>query len=161
MPDKSSPFGGKMRVRVNGLIFRGESVLLVKNRKFKGDEPFWIPPGGGLEFGETLHQALVREVLEETHLQVKSASLWYVSEYVQPPWHAVEFYFHCSEWEGDVVLGSDPELSDHDQLLQAAEFVPLNDLHNRRIIPAYLLEHLAIDVQAGRSEPLYLPQNPV
>ncbi|MHC5247912.1 NUDIX hydrolase [Enterococcus sp. LJL90] len=43
-----------------------EKILLVKRR----DIPFWDLPGGGVESGETAEVAAVREVLEETGLEV-------------------------------------------------------------------------------------------
>ncbi|MHC5373699.1 NUDIX hydrolase [Enterococcus sp. LJL120] len=43
-----------------------EKILLVKRR----DIPFWDLPGGGVESGETAEVAAIREVLEETGLEV-------------------------------------------------------------------------------------------
>ena len=55
---------------VSGLIVRDGRVLLVR----RGKEPFkgyWSLPGGGIEPGETLAEAVRREVLEETALEVE------------------------------------------------------------------------------------------
>lgn len=41
-------------------------VLLVKRQ----DVPVWVLPGGGVDQGESSHQAVIREVLEETGLEV-------------------------------------------------------------------------------------------
>jgi 8-oxo-dGTP diphosphatase len=56
-------------VSVGAVVVDGESVLLVK----RGHEPLkgeWSLPGGVVELGETLGEALAREVLEETGLEV-------------------------------------------------------------------------------------------
>jgi len=53
------------RPTVRAVIQKGEKVLLIKQW---GNYDF---PGGGVELGETLEQALAREVLEETGYQVK------------------------------------------------------------------------------------------
>lgn len=55
---------------VGALIFDGDRVLLAE----RGREPlkgWWSLPGGLVETGETLHDALCREVLEETGLVVE------------------------------------------------------------------------------------------
>ena len=61
----------------------------------RDDQPFWTPPGGGVEFGEPLESALRREVAEETGVDVEVGPLRYVVDFVRPPLHAVSFYFSC------------------------------------------------------------------
>jgi 8-oxo-dGTP diphosphatase len=56
-------------VAVGAVILRGDRVLLIQ----RGQEPLkgeWSLPGGVVELGETLAAALVREVREETALDV-------------------------------------------------------------------------------------------
>lgn len=60
----------KQRIRSSAIIIRNNKVLLI-HRKKPGQE-YWVFPGGGVEDGETPEQALVREVKEETNLDVKS-----------------------------------------------------------------------------------------
>jgi len=57
-------------VAVGAVILDGDRVLLVK----RGQEPLkgeWSLPGGAVEIGETLQAALVREVREETCLDIE------------------------------------------------------------------------------------------
>lgn len=56
-------------VGVGAVIIQGDEVLLIKRAKApsKGD---WSLPGGAIEIGETAKAALVREVKEETGLDV-------------------------------------------------------------------------------------------
>ncbi|HKJ44486.1 MAG TPA: NUDIX domain-containing protein [Balneolales bacterium] len=147
-----SPFSNRVRVRVNGLLVRQRSLLMVKMNTPTMDEPFWMPPGGGLKFGETMEEAVRREMKEETGLQVKVNELQYVSEYVRPPWHAVEFYFNSELIDGEVALGEDPELIGQIQYLQDIKFISFKDFPSFNIAPPYLKEHFVQDYISGKKE---------
>lgn len=55
------------RVVVGVLAKRGNKYLLVKE-KLEGGKEWWIVPGGGVEWGETVEEAVKRELKEETKL---------------------------------------------------------------------------------------------
>lgn len=57
------------RIRVCAFITRDERVLLVRQRR--GASTYWLLPGGGVERGESLADALAREVEEECGLTVE------------------------------------------------------------------------------------------
>ena len=59
---------------MSAAIFRDDKVLLVRRARFPG-KGFYSLPGGRVEFGETLHAALHREVMEETSLKIEIAGL--------------------------------------------------------------------------------------
>ena len=55
---------------VGAIIFEGDKVLLIK----RGSVPlegYWSLPGGAQEAGETVEAAVIREILEETGLEIK------------------------------------------------------------------------------------------
>jgi 8-oxo-dGTP diphosphatase len=60
------------RVTIKGLCVRDGKVLLLKESKGLGGG--WEMPGGGLDFGEDVKEALKREVSEEMGLVVKYMS---------------------------------------------------------------------------------------
>jgi 8-oxo-dGTP diphosphatase len=101
-------FGDRIRVRVCGLCYRGDDLLLI-NHKGLYDHDFWAPPGGGLEFGETAQNALKREFLEECGLEISVGEFLFACEFVNPPLHAVELFFEVST-SGNPKLGIDPEM---------------------------------------------------
>lgn len=152
----SHPFGDKLRVRVNGILLRDNAVLLVNLKSPTRDEPFWTPPGGGVEFGESMTTALEREFLEETGLAVQVSSLLFVSEYVKPPWHAVELYFKCIELGGELKKGSDPELDSNNQMIQDVQFIPINRLDEFNLIPEFLAERLPLLDPEGSDTPEWI-----
>lgn len=55
-------------IRVSAIIIRDSKILLIHRKK--PDEEYWVFPGGGQEEGETIEETLVREVKEETNLDV-------------------------------------------------------------------------------------------
>jgi 8-oxo-dGTP diphosphatase len=57
------------QLAVSGAIFRDGKVLLVRRARSPGNG-FYSLPGGRVEFGESLHTALHREVDEETGLRI-------------------------------------------------------------------------------------------
>jgi ADP-ribose pyrophosphatase YjhB (NUDIX family) len=62
------------QLAVSAAIFRDGKVLLVRRAKSPANG-FYSLPGGRVEFGETLHTALHREVDEETGLKIEIAGL--------------------------------------------------------------------------------------
>ena len=72
MPDASPP--QRPQLAVSAVIFRDGKVLLLKRTKSPG-HGFWSLPGGRVEFGESLHTALAREVDEETGLTIDIVAL--------------------------------------------------------------------------------------
>jgi 8-oxo-dGTP diphosphatase len=80
----SRPFGNRTlaafvppsypQLAVSAAIFRDDKVLLVRRAKSPANGLYSLP-GGRVEFGESLHTALHREVDEETALRIEIAGL--------------------------------------------------------------------------------------
>jgi 8-oxo-dGTP diphosphatase len=62
------------QLAVSAAIFRGDKILLVRRARSPA-KGFYSLPGGRVEFGETLHAALHREVDEETALKIEIMGL--------------------------------------------------------------------------------------
>lgn len=61
----------EFHVTVKGIILNeGKMLILKKTRPSKDAHGFWELPGGGMEYNETPIQAMKREALEETGLQI-------------------------------------------------------------------------------------------
>jgi 8-oxo-dGTP diphosphatase len=62
------------QLAVSAAIFRAGKVLLVRRARSPA-KGFYSLPGGRVEFGETLHAALHREIGEETALKIEIVDL--------------------------------------------------------------------------------------
>jgi 8-oxo-dGTP diphosphatase len=74
MPAASPDPAARPQLAVSAAIFRDGKVLLVRRARSPG-KGFYSFPGGRVEFGETLHTALHREVDEETALRIEIVGL--------------------------------------------------------------------------------------
>ena len=69
--------------------------------EFKGQ---WEFPGGKLEVGETLQQALIREIQEELAVKVEIGELIETIEYDYPTFHLSMDCFWCVVVDGEIIL---------------------------------------------------------
>ncbi len=69
-------------VGVGGIVLRDGKVLLVRraNPPYAGQ---WAIPGGKVQAGETLAEAVVREIFEETAIRVSCGELLYHFEHIE------------------------------------------------------------------------------
>jgi 8-oxo-dGTP diphosphatase len=61
--------GDRPEVAVGAILVRDDQILLVRRGRGPA-QGHWTVPGGRVEAGETLHEAVVRETFEETALEV-------------------------------------------------------------------------------------------
>ena len=74
MPAPSIVQPSHPQLAVSAAIFRGDNILLVRRARLPAKGVYSLP-GGRVEFGETLHAALHREVREETALAIEIIGL--------------------------------------------------------------------------------------
>ncbi len=72
----------QFNVRVYGLLINSKKEILVSDERRNGFS-FTKFPGGGLEFGEGVVDALIREFSEELAIDVSIGELFYVNDFFQ------------------------------------------------------------------------------
>src|ERR1700722_20381101 len=108
------------QLAVSAAIFRDGKILLVRRAKSPA-KGFYSLPGGRVEFGETLHAALHREVAEETALNVEIVALAAGREVMPEPGgggHYLTMSFAARWSAGEPVLND--ELDDYKWLAPEA-----------------------------------------
>ena len=105
-------YGNHVRIRVCGVCIEDGKILLLNHIGIRENSDFWCPPGGGLQFGETLEDCLKREFLEETNTEISVGKFLKVHEFVNPPFHAVELFYEVKIISGIAIKGIDPEMEE-------------------------------------------------
>lgn len=135
-------FANKLRVRVGGVLIQDDKVLLAQLHSPITNKLVWMPPGGGLTFGESMKDCLKREFKEETNLTIEVQELIHVNEFLKKSYHAVECFFEVNKVAGDEKLGKDPELSWDRQMLHDLQWVAANTLSEIDFAPSSLKEKI-------------------
>jgi 8-oxo-dGTP diphosphatase len=124
----NNTYGHKPRMRVCGICMQEEKILLVKHNSIGTKGYLWAPPGGGIEFGESMEQTLVREFAEETGLEIEVGRFLFVNEYIYAPLHAVELFFQVKVTGGALAIGTDPEMPLDKQLISEVQFISVVEI---------------------------------
>jgi 8-oxo-dGTP diphosphatase len=117
----------KPSVTADGIVLKGSEMALIRRLKdpFRGS---YALPGGFLNYGETLEECVVREVLEETGLKTRILELVgvYSAPDRDPRGHFVTAVYHLEPVGGSLKAGDDAK---------DAEWVPLDRL------PKFAFDH--------------------
>jgi 8-oxo-dGTP diphosphatase len=99
------------------LLRRGDAIVLVQERR--GENVFWSVPGGGVELGELVTEALVRETKEEAGVLLHTPGrLAYIVNSTSEKFpSSVALFFECEDWSGEI-SPADPD----EDILHAALF---------------------------------------
>ena len=87
-----------------GVLMQGEEFLLTSRPEGKVYAGYWEFPGGKLESGESVEQALRRELQEELGITIGQAQVW-KTQMVDYPHALVRLHF-CKvwEWQGELQM---------------------------------------------------------
>jgi len=93
-------------VGVGAVIIENDEVLLVKRAK----EPkanFWTIPGGLIELGETIHDALKREIREECQVEIELKEIIDVVDYIEKDDEDnIKYHYVLVDFEAKIVGGT-------------------------------------------------------
>lgn len=110
-----------------GVLIRPDGRFLLASRPAgKPYANYWEFPGGKLEPGESVSEALARELHEELGVDIGPAVPWVVREFDYPHAHVRLHFCRVREWSGDV----------HAREGQSFRFCAIDDLPDGPLLPA-------------------------
>ena len=119
-------------IGVGGVVFHKNQVLLVKLTygPVKGK---WLIPGGLVDCGETLQEAVVRELYEETGVKVHPQGIVGLRSMVRIKDHLTDLYsiFLCK-----LISTADLLIKDEEELAEV-RWIPLEELKTNPLITSY------------------------
>jgi len=148
---------------VAAIIRRGDEILLVEQQGKDDPASSWALPGGFVEEGELLLDALAREVCEETGISARAPSrLAYLAQHMRLDSSGIVtvFVFEVTDWEGTI------RVDDPDGLILRACFLSIADAIRKfeetlsyRVMREPIAAYLRGDAQPGTMWFYRLQQN--
>ncbi len=145
--------------RAVGIVIKDNTVLLMY-RKSNGQE-YWVFPGGGAEEGETLEQAVARELQEEASMEVKIDKLLYHHNLIDSK---DQYFYLCTHINGEPKLGAGNEMEESDENnVFIPQWVKIEKLPELLLYPLEIRDWLIEDIKNNfqnnpRKEAFYVNQ---
>ena len=114
------------KVRATAVLVEDGRILLVEQAVTRSLPRRWSLPGGRVEAGETLAECLVREVREETGLEVETGRLLYACDRIVDGAHVVHITLEVRRTGGQLETGKEPEAGASP--IRSVRMVPLASL---------------------------------
>lgn len=119
----------KPRITSAVLVMHDGKFLLAERNKenYRG---YWVIPGGGVEFGETTKDAAIREIKEETNLDVDIIKLIGYKEIINVPgkYHSLVFFYLAKPKHTDIKTAVQPE-----EDISSAKFFTIDELKKLKL----------------------------
>ncbi|MEI9914249.1 MAG: NUDIX domain-containing protein [Candidatus Saccharibacteria bacterium] len=137
-----------MRTAVRAIIIKDNNLLVMDRNKFGHRYVALI--GGGVEVNEGLEAALVREVREETSIEITNLRL--VIEEDAGNVYGLQYIYLCDWVSGEPKLESDSieaKITADGKNIYTPKWLPLSELPNTKLLPSELKELLLKFIDSG------------
>ena len=138
------------RITTSGIIYKNGKIFAQKLKRGEGTTDYWCTPGGGLDPSESLHDGLVREMIEETGIAPEIGKLLYVQQYREENGlEYLEFFYHVTNVDDYETI--DLANTTHGEI-EVAEYGFI-DPSKENILPKFLqTADIAKDIEAGQMQ---------
>ncbi|MFC1775094.1 NUDIX domain-containing protein [Nanoarchaeota archaeon] len=121
-----------MRISARVIIFKDDEILLM-HRKKKSRE-YYVIPGGGIDEGETPEEAAIREIKEETNLDICLKELFLKIE---------NMFFYTADYAGgELKIGGPEDKKQSEDNSYRLEWIKLKDVKNLFLVPEGIKEKI-------------------
>ncbi|MBQ1490084.1 MAG: NUDIX hydrolase [Eubacterium sp.] len=111
------------------VIIKNEKDEILMLCQHHEDRDIWMVPGGAIEDGENSIEAAIREVKEETHLDIRITGVaWHVEEVSPERGQRFVNYMIGEIVGGELALGWDPELPEMEQVMKEVRFLSREEI---------------------------------
>ena len=124
-----------MRVRVAAIIIENDKLLMICHKK--NDHEYYLLPGGGVEYGESLDVALKREIKEELNVDIDVKDIKIVSDSIdeKDDRHVVNICFMCDYIFGEYKIGDEERLLKYNFMsCEELEFLDIHPPINKELM---------------------------
>ncbi len=124
------------------ILDQNNRVLMIRQQH--QERQVWTVPGGAIELGETSEEAAIREVKEETGLDVIIGKMiWHVEQLIPGKEPRFVNLFLASVVGGSLRMGRDPERGDDGQVIREVRYMSRQELNKiEGLYPVYLKDEL-------------------
>jgi len=131
------------------VVILDEEKKILMLKQYHEEKDIWMVPGGAIEENENAEMAAIREVKEETGLEIELLKLiWHVEEVSEKRGQRFVNFFLARIVGGSLYLGIDPEREADKQVMREVKFMSQMELKNLEVLyPEYLKDELWIFLQ--------------
>jgi 8-oxo-dGTP pyrophosphatase MutT (NUDIX family) len=120
-------------MRATAVIIKDKKILLI--HRFRDGREFFVLPGGGVEEGETIEQAVIREVKEETSFDaIINKKLWEIQNDYNGNKN-MHHYFLITDFSGELMLGGEEAIENSPTNSYTLEWHDIDDIRSLPLKP--------------------------
>ncbi len=137
--------------RAVGIVIKNNDILLIHR---KNEKEYYVFPGGGVEENETIEQAVIRELWEETSINVEIKKLLYIHHILDDKNDSDQYFYLCEYLSGIPKLGDFNELKNMKSGNNFYEplWFPIQKLSKILLYPLEIRDWLIEDFKNGFSD---------
>jgi ADP-ribose pyrophosphatase YjhB (NUDIX family) len=138
----------EQRTSARAIVFDDRGNVILIHRKWRGRE-YWVTPGGGVEEGESLEDAVRRELKEEVGIDVAVGAMVLEVDKEVDGRRSIQKFFACEKIAG--VIGNGPDLRSTPDDYSAVVALTADEVERSNVVPEEAKEAILRIMRAGET----------